>query len=90
MVISRATAPHNVPLFGMEFVCFFQPSEESEPRPDNGNFRRAWRSEATDRVKRETVSALPFAKAVEPEHLIPLQNEHRMHATASKSMRVVG
>lgn len=38
---------------------------------------------ATDIGKRAAINALPFAKAVQPEHLIPLQNEHKVHASGN-------
>jgi integrase len=35
---------------------------------------------ATDSGKRAAINALPFAKATQPTHLIPMHNEHGMHA----------
>lgn len=47
-------------------------------------------SKATDRAKRAAVSALPFAKAAQPTHLVPLQTEHTLHTIDSGAMQVVG
>ncbi len=42
---------------------------------------------ATDRGKRAAINALPFAKAVHPTHLIPMPDEHNLHASSSEAVR---
>jgi len=46
-------------------------------------------SKATDRAKRAAVSALPFAKATAPAHVIPMEGEHKLNASNSGALQVV-
>ena len=42
-------------------------------------------AKATERAKRDAVSALPFAKSTAPEHVIPVQNAHTVSTTEKPS-----
>lgn len=42
-------------------------------------------AKATDKSKREAVAALPFTKVSTPDHIIPMQNAHKVRTSDEKS-----
>ncbi len=47
-------------------------------------------AKATDRAKRAAVSALPFAAAGLPDHVVSLQNAHRMRTSSNSTPQPIG